>query len=328
MTSKPRFEVGVLGLGALGARVARQLGSCGVAVAVFDERQALVDRLAPASGERVSAAPASVVLESQVVVVATPSPHRETMRLVDYNGGIGVSSSDDPSDVAEMLSDDLRAAVGVGFAPGLSGLLARVLSAHLDRCDEIHIAMHGTGGPACARQHHRALAGWAAGWHEGEWISRPSGSGRELCWFPEPVGPRDCYRAEMPDPMLIHRAFPTVERISARISATRRDRLTARLPMLRPPHVEGGVGGLRVEARGEVGGERRTLVAGVAERVAVGAAAMVSALVTAVLDGLIVIDHPVTTADSGLPAALLIERVRALGLTLNEYVGGESVPTW
>ena len=119
--------------------------------------------------------------------------------------------------------------------------------------------MHGTAGPACAREHHRSLRGWAIGWQDDRWIERPAGSGRELCWFPEPVGARDCYRAEMPDPWLLHRSFEGVDRISARMSATRRDRFTARLPMLSPPHREGGIGALRVEARGhdEHGGARR-----------------------------------------------------------------------
>ena len=136
------------------------------------------------------------------------------------------------------------------MSPGLSGLFARHLANDLAGCDELHVAVHGTAGPACAREHHHALRGWAIGYQDGTWIERPAGSGRELCWFPEPVGARDCYRGEMPDPWLLHRSFPDVRRISARRSATRRDRFTARLPMLSPPHREGGVGALRVEARG------------------------------------------------------------------------------
>ena len=62
--------------------------------------------------------------------------------------------------------------------------------------------------------------------------------------------------------------FPDAVRISARVSANRRDRLTAWLPMLSPPHREGGVGAVRVEVRGDgVDGGRRTLIAGVAELV-------------------------------------------------------------
>ena len=71
-----------------------------------------------------------------------------------------------------------------------------------------------------------------------------------LCWFPEPVGALDCYHAEIASPVLLHHSFPEVDRIDVRRSARRRDRFTARLPMLRPPHPEGGVGALRVEVRG------------------------------------------------------------------------------
>jgi hypothetical protein len=50
--------------------------------------------------------------------------------------------------------------------------------------------------------------------------------------------------------LLLVPAFAGVGRVTARLAATRRDRLTARLPMLRPPHPEGGLGAVRVEVRG------------------------------------------------------------------------------
>ena len=40
------------------------------------------------------------------------------------------------------------------------------------------------------------------------WADYLGGSGRELCWFPEPVGAKDCYRADIADPLLLHAAFP------------------------------------------------------------------------------------------------------------------------
>src|SRR3546814_6619520 len=76
-----------------------------------------------------------------------------------------------------------------------------------------------------------------------------AGSGRELCWFPDPIGAEDCYRAELPDAVLLVPHFPLVDRVTARLSATRRDRITAHLPMLRKPHPEGLVGAVRVEVR-------------------------------------------------------------------------------
>jgi hypothetical protein len=138
----------------------------------------------------------------------------------------------------------------------------------------------GTGGPACARQHHDALAASALDWRDGGWVRRRGGSGRELCWFPDPIGGRDCYRAALPDALLLAPAFAGVERVTARLGATRRDRLTARLPMLRRPHPEGGPGALRVEVRGRQGMAREVRVRGAMDRpaVAAGAVAALSAV--------------------------------------------------
>ena len=97
--------------------------------------------------------------------------------------------------------------VGAAMSPGLSGLIARHLGAQLAECDEIHVAVHGTAGPACARST-TGSHGFAPGWHDGDWADHRAGSGRELCWFPEPVGALDCYRADIADPLLLHRSFP------------------------------------------------------------------------------------------------------------------------
>ena len=84
--------------------------------------------------------------------------------------------------------------------PGLSCLLARHAANLFDEVDEIHVCRAGTGGPACARQHHAALTGAALDWRDGDWVRRRGGSGRQLAHFPDPIGPRDCYRAP-PSPM-------------------------------------------------------------------------------------------------------------------------------
>src|SRR6185503_9282638 len=149
-----------------------------------------------------------------------------------------------------------------------------------DTIDEIHVARVGTGGPACARQHHEALGGTAIDWREGGYIERAGGSGRELCWFPDPVGANDCYRAALPDSLLLVNAFTGVERVTARRAATRRDRFTARLPMLRRPHPEGGPGAVRVEVRGRRGTSRDVRVLGVMDRPAVAAGAVAALTAT------------------------------------------------
>ena len=169
--------------------------------------------------------------------------------------------------------------------PGSVCLLARHAAAALDQVDEVHVAKVGTGGPACAEQHHRALGADGLDWRDGGWMARSGGSGRELCWFPEPVGGRDCYRAAVPDALLLVDAFGPLERVTARQAANRRDRLTARLPMLRRPHPEGGPGAIRVEVRGSRAGGRDVVVYGAMDRPAVAAGAVAAVTARAVGDG-------------------------------------------
>ena len=317
----------VVGVGVTGARVAHML------TATPAPRIAVVD-IARAVAVRVARLVSGAVIDiddayaADVVVLTHPAPHAELAGRLLSNGVSVVSMSDDVDDVRALLDLDHRArtnnatlVVGAAMAPGLSGLLARYLSAQLDMVDEIHVAMHGTGGPACARQHHAALGGTSLGYHDGEWVQRPAGAGRELCWFPEPINSYDCYRAEMPDPLLLQRVFPNANRLSARMSATRRDRFTARLPMLRPPHKEGGLGGLRVEVRGSLAdGSRETLIVGTVLRSAVAAAVVATTMTRWVVQrraspGVVVL------GDGALPTAELLAAVQAGGVRLYEFTG-------
>jgi hypothetical protein len=263
-----------------------------------------------------------------VMVLANAGPHAPRAAELLAVGTHVVSTSGSIDDVRAMLDlDDMARSmgatmvVGAAASPGLTGLLARHVASRLAGCDELHVAVHGTAGPACAREHHRSLRGWAIGWHDDHWIERPAGSGRELCWFPEPVGARDCYRAEMPDPWLLHRSFRDVARISARISATRRDRFTARLPMLSPPHREGGVGAVRVEARGhDESGARATRIIGVAELLGTTAAAVAAAFVDHVASGQAAAGV-VTSSDASLPTEDLLAAVSRGGVRLQAFTG-------
>lgn len=265
---------------------------------------------------------------ADIVVLAAGGRHAPHAAELAAAGVHVVSTSGGLADVREMLDLDDTARrggasiiVGAAVSPGLSGLLARHLVGQLATCDELHVAVHGTAGPQCAREHHRTLRGWAVGWHDGGWIERqPAGSGRELCWFPEPVGAYDCYRAELPDAMILHECFPDVERISARVSATRRDRFTARLPMLSPPHAEGGIGALRVEARGADGsGARETRIVGVAELVGTAAAAVAATFVEHLIAG--APPGVLTAADESLPTRDLLAGVARRGVRLQSFNG-------
>ncbi len=286
------MKIAVVGVGATGARAARQLAATDAVEAVLahdtdPDRTRLLHEAMP---DRVQVVTEEALLEADVdaVLLATPGgAHLPTARALVGRGVGVVSTSDAIDDVRDLLAlgpwcrdQGVAVVAGAAFSPGFSCLLARHAAAGFDHVDEVHVAKVGTGGPACARQHHRALGGIAVDWRDDEWVERPGGSGRELCWFPDPIGGADCYRAALPDAMLLQPTFPEVSRVTARLGATRRDRLTARLPMLRRPHPEGGPGALRVEVRGRQGVRRETKVLGAMDRpgVAAGAVAAVAAL--------------------------------------------------
>ena len=269
-------RVALVGSGVTGGRIAKRLNIVAPGCQVIQ-----VDPRGDMSAAR----------GADVAILVHGGPQiRSATRLVAMGVPI-VSVTDRVADVQALLELDDTArlqgvplVVGAGMSPGLTGLLARHLVGQLESCDEIHVAVHGTAGPACARQHHRALA-------------------------------------ELPSPMLVHQNFPEVHRISARVSANRRDRLTARLPMLSPPHREGGVGAVRVEIRGRAAtGERITLIAGVAELVATSAAATATAFAGAVLDGSL---HAgvVSSGAAELDTLVLLHTIERLGVRLQEFTG-------
>lgn len=253
-------------------------------------------RLLP-SARRVATAPALWEPEISpgevdVAVVSLPAGgHANVARRFVQAGAHVISTSDSLEDIRQLrllhntAQDQERTVLmGAGFAPGLSCVLAASAAQAFDHPTEIHVAKHGTGGPACAHQHHRSLKRAGLDYRADGWLRRPGGSGRELVWFPEPVEGADCYRAELPDADLLVPAFPTIERVTARMAATRRDRLTSRLPMLTPPHAEGGVGAIRVEVRGLVGGEHHVQVLGVAARPAAAASVVAAAASETLMD--------------------------------------------
>lgn len=319
--------IGIAGCGVAGQAVGRVLRTRRLRAAWYD--------VAVGSAERARRRFGGVVLDTvdeldvvDVVVVASPTPQLHTVAALVERGRDVVCMSDSPDDVRSLLALDARArhsgsrlVVGAALSPGLSGVIARHLADRLDQVDEIHVAAHGTGGPACARQHHDALGSTAVGWHDGEWIERPGGSGRELCWFPEPVGPADCYRAALADPLVLLQAFPEVDRVSARVSATRRDRLTARLPMLSPPHAEGDRGAVRVEVRGALAdGARETLVVGAVGRAGDLAGAVAALCAAACVEGRVPVGVTVTGDEPALSRHLLAGAID-VGVQLQEFTG-------
>lgn len=283
-----RPVVGVIGTGATGARAARQLASSPeighVLLAPYGERPV---GLQAALGDRADIAEPLADTDHargpvRAVVLAGPAgTHVDAARTAVAQGRHVISTSDSVEDVQALLALDgaavaagVSVVVGAGFSPGLSCVLARHVAGWVDQVDEIHVSRFGTGGPACAHQHHDALSSRATDWRNGEFVPRPGGSGRELSVFPDPVGSIDCYRAALPDAWLLQQAFPTADRIAARQAANRRQRLTAWAPMLRRPHPEGRIGAIRVEVRGRRDGGMVTEVVGVIDRPGVAAGAV------------------------------------------------------
>jgi hypothetical protein len=312
-------RIAVIGNGVVGRRVAKHV--------VNMSSRSLVEL----DSRRDDLASSPFLDDVVAAVLAHSGPHHpDSIALLDRGISV-ISVGDQMADVDAMMWEAERAArsdavlvVGAGMSPGLVGLIARHLTTQLATADEIHVAIHGTAGPACARQHHRALAGHAAAFDGGGFLTFRAGTGRQLEWFPEPVGAYDCYRAEVPGPVLMHRTFPDAVRISARLSANRRDRLTSRLPMLTPPHREGGVGALRVEVRGaDKTGARVTLIAGIAEMVGTATAATACGYLDAILDG----DLPVglnLPGDERVDTTALLHAIERRGVRLQEFTGEPS----
>ncbi len=161
------MRVLVCGAGAVGARAARHLvADAGTdAVLVHDTDRKRQAAVVASLGDRAQAVDEPDPADADLVLLASPAGRQTAVaRRAVAAGRHVVSVADSLGAVEDLL--DLHAearergvvvAVGAGFGPGLSCVLARHAAATLDAVDEVHVAHHGTGGPACARQHHGAL---------------------------------------------------------------------------------------------------------------------------------------------------------------------------
>lgn len=297
----------VIGEGLVGSRCARDLRAAGFETQVLPSRLTVNDSAASIGAER-------VLPNTQVAILAGASAQQFRWADALVNHGVPtVCTADAPSDIDALCSIDSRArdrevplVVASSAAPGLTTLLAASLIRSMDTTFAVDIAIFGTGGPACARRHHQSFRRRAVEVRGAEPGFRAPGSSRRLVWFPDPIGGADCYFAALADPMVLHRTFPELDRVQARVAATRRDRITARLPMLRRPHDEGLVGGLVVEARGVGDGIVKHRQLAVVMPLASVAAAVASAAAAHVHRGQF-IDGVSTVADSADPQALLLE---------------------
>ncbi len=296
------MRVLLIGVGAVGARAGRQLLALGPLddLVVVDADTARAEAVAesygaPAravtanSGAEVVAAEAA---DGDVVVLGHPGGHRFAAEAALAAGAHVVSVADSLPTVQELLAldSDARArgrnvVVGAGFSPGLTCVLASLAARRFERVEEVHVAKVGAGGPSCQRGRVEAAGEDGIDWRDGAWRHRRGGSGRGLCWFPDPVRGVDCYCAALPDPVLLRGAFPAATRLTARMGMSRRARFASRLPSLRRPDPDGDLGAVRVEVRGAHGASLDDRVLGAVDRPAVAAGAVAAMATRWVLDG-------------------------------------------
>ena len=111
----------------------------------------------------------------------------------------------------------------------------------------------------------------------------------------------------------------------------RSDRLTARLPMLTPPHPSGDLGAVRVEARGaSAAGERLTVIAGASGATADLAAAVCAATTLQVLvHGREAVGGGVwSPADHAVAGLDVLHHATRLGVRVQEFTGVARASSW
>lgn len=290
----------VVGAGAVGRRAARQIAeTAGVdRVLVADRVLDRASEVAAIVGPTAEAAEwsADEALPSGVTAVAVAVEEAAERYVAERAIEAGVPAAFcawGPDSVASLLDLDDAAreagvalAVGCGLAPGLSDVLARHAASALDVVEEVHVARAGRSGSACARQLERSERGAAAEWRDGAWIRAQAGSGRQIVWFPEPVGGLECRRAGSGQGPLLLDAFPGLTRTSMRVASSRgrRNGFPGR-PGARTVDSEDHWGAVWVEVRGRRGRAQEVLVYGAVDRMAF-AAGTVLAVATAWTAGL------------------------------------------
>ena len=288
----------LVGVGAVGQRAARQLAETdGVGRLLLTDRaagraasvaQSIGSRAEPTDWQPDRPLPAGV----STVALAIDGAGERAVAERALEAGVPVAGcSDDPDVVRALLDLDDAAreagvaiAAGCGLAPGLSDVLARHAADALEVTHEIHVARAGSAGPACSAQRDRAGHGAALEWREGAWVRERAGGGRQLVWFPAPVGGVDCRRAGSGQAALLVDALPRLTRASMRVARRPVDGLPDRRARRRPDP-DGDWGAVWVEVRGRRGRAEEILVYGAVDRMAF-AAGTVLALAAAWIAGL------------------------------------------
>ena len=297
----------LVGVGAVGRRAARQLAETdGVErILIADKAARAAADTADAMGDRAEVVDWSPdrPLPAGVTVVASavggPTERAVFERAVEA-GVPAAGSGDDAATVRSLLDLDdaareagITLAAGCGLAPGLADVLARHAADALDSVDEIRVARAGSAGATCRSASDRAGRGAAPEWRDGAWARHRAGSGRQLVWFPAPVGGLDCHRAASGQAPLLVDAFPTLRRASMRVAlplgpgaAVPGAHLLGHVPAVaallggpaakRGRDPDGDWGATWVEVRGRRGRSEEILVYGAVDRIAFAAGAVLT----------------------------------------------------
>jgi hypothetical protein len=283
----------VVGIGAVGTRVARQLidtpGFDRVLLADRDADQlAEVCSVFGADAQRTDFSPGDPIpTDVDVVVTALPAGVDHPIVTAAIAAGVPVATSEEEHEALDQLralDPNARGAgvaigVGCGLAPGLVDALARHAASMFDKVDEIRVARTGWAGPASVATVRYERRVPVRTWHDGTWREDHPHSD-SLVWFPEPIGARDCRTVTGATALLVD-AFPDVARIGVQLGEPpKRTRLRRRFGD------EGEWGAARVEVWGRRDGSFDCTVYGVVERTAVAAGAVL-AVVAAQLAGVI-----------------------------------------
>jgi hypothetical protein len=265
----------VCGAGLVGRRVARQLADSDEIghVRVADRRGRRAEAVVGALGGESSAMrwPLTSLEGVDVVVSALAGDHDVDVARRAIDACVPcVSVADSPSTIAGLRGLDGPAreagttvAIGAGFSPGLTEVLATHAATLFDEVEEVRLARAGWSGPASAASVRRTRRDVAALWRGGKWheVSKRE----EQVWFPEPIGPVDCEAVRAPAEVMVG-AIPNLAALTATLAdAERPRRRHARADAL---------GAIRVEVWGTRKGGRDVVVYGAIDRVSIAAGAV------------------------------------------------------
>lgn len=332
-------RVALFGIGTLGGRLARELvsGNPEVSLALHSSRVERREELGRVFAEATRAGMVTIrgshdepTAGVEVVVLTGDQIGQVDAAPEHLDAGRHVVTTVDSYECARKLwdLDDLARnkgvtlVVGACFSPGLSDLLMSYGATRMDSVEEVHFARQGVGGPQCAMDRLAAVRRPAHEWRDGRWVTHHGGSGRELCWFPDPVGGRDAYLVDTAEPFVAVARMGDLLRCSARLVLSRWDRFARHLPTMPRVSVEDAIGAVRVEMRGSTGAEQVTLVLGVLDRPGVAAGVVASEVVMAILGG----EAPIGAVGAGSVAdpLVLLRRLRHKGVRVAE-LGGPTV---